>query len=1026
MSRPRVDAATNIDVTHSSETEAETNFNYSFFAAQDLLYMTGKWFFSGNKEDSLSSLRLTLERRDANKNLTPLKLSNIEVGDTFSNSIPLLMSNQSGRGVSINNFPLNSVREFNKITLRDDLQVGWQAELYRGEALIGVQTEPNRDGRYEFEDIKLFFGQNDLKVVLHGPQGQRREIEHEYFIGGGAVAPGEHFYSFSVIEQGVGVFDELLEGNSDDDFNSILFGDLDQSVDATFSDINSRGGVRAVFEYETGLTNLLALKFNHGFIDSDIGTVNVSRVGLVSSYGAVLSELSVASVTSDSESIEGAAVELSQQFKWLGLHHNVNYQRFFSGFSSEVVSRSNNVNRILTRSRYDVVGFLPQKSEWLPNLSYSFGVSRDKYDSGGDSILYSNRLSTRIKNVAFTNNLSGGTRRTGGNQTENLSGSFLFSLRNAFNYRNVSLRGGVNYRIKPESVADSLFFNTNFIYNPLLSMSVGLTHSLQGEEISTLSYNLTKRSKYYALSFNSRYSTTGFFSAGLGLDYSFDASLDTSIYGERIADKGKVVSRVFLDHNANGVFDEGDEAIEGAAIKISGVPSKSVSKENGFLEVPNLTSYKETDVTLDLGSLEDAYWVPMKPGKNIVPRPGSVARVDFALVNTGELEGYVTFRSGDKVRDVAGMLVSLYDLEGNFVKKTKSAYDGFYLLTGIKPGKYELRVEKAKLEKVGIKKSFAKSIEVTNDGGVLSGLDFALVHPDTQDYIDKLRDHRNLEYYERALALMLKVDKIIPPNLTFGKEEHSIFSAFRSGKYHRAISYYEKALSVVKSAHGEQSEYVARSYNNLGASWFFNGRTRKAKHYFQRANAILKKLYGHRHKTTSLVSNNLLKLELYQSREFLAFYEDLVDKTLRLSDPPPNSFRVVKNRIRQVNASQKVKAENARLINDGLASNNLVSNYLANNNDEPIRLYNEAYILLSQKLNREPRLLANCLNNIGVALYHDGRYLESLNFFDKASALLKEENDKQVNQNVLQDIVANLSVVKSLSASIAELGLPQG
>ena len=50
-------------------------------------------------------------------------------------------------------------------------RVGWDAELYRNGQLLAF-AENRADGRYEFIDVPLLYGQNRFEVVLYGPQGQ--------------------------------------------------------------------------------------------------------------------------------------------------------------------------------------------------------------------------------------------------------------------------------------------------------------------------------------------------------------------------------------------------------------------------------------------------------------------------------------------------------------------------------------------------------------------------------------------------------------------------------------------------------------------------------------------------------------------------------------------------------------------------------------------------------------------------------------------------------------------------------------
>ena len=70
---------------------------------------------------------------------------------------------------------------------------GWEAELYRNDQLIGY-FQSRGDGRYEFLDVPLLYGQNRMEVVLYGPQGQiRREIK-QMQVGIDSIPPQQTWY----------------------------------------------------------------------------------------------------------------------------------------------------------------------------------------------------------------------------------------------------------------------------------------------------------------------------------------------------------------------------------------------------------------------------------------------------------------------------------------------------------------------------------------------------------------------------------------------------------------------------------------------------------------------------------------------------------------------------------------------------------------------------------------------------------------------------------------------------------------
>ena len=90
------------------------------------------------------------------------------------------------------------------------LPAGWDAELYRNGQLIGFQ-EDDGDGRYEFLNVELFFGRNELEVVLYGPQGQVRREKTDFPVGFNQIEPGETYYWAGILQDDR----DLIEINPD-------------------------------------------------------------------------------------------------------------------------------------------------------------------------------------------------------------------------------------------------------------------------------------------------------------------------------------------------------------------------------------------------------------------------------------------------------------------------------------------------------------------------------------------------------------------------------------------------------------------------------------------------------------------------------------------------------------------------------------------------------------------------------------------------------------------------------------------
>ncbi|MEM8724863.1 MAG: carboxypeptidase regulatory-like domain-containing protein, partial [Pseudomonadota bacterium] len=146
------------------------------------------------------TVRLRAYRNDPEGNLLgPLKATQVAAGDVETLAGRLTGQTAIGRGAFVSNRPLGQASRFSATTLRGILPAGWDAELYRNGQLIAFQDDRG-DGRYEFLEIDLFFGRNELEVVLYGPQGQIRREKTSIPVGFNQIEPGQTYYWAGVVQ----------------------------------------------------------------------------------------------------------------------------------------------------------------------------------------------------------------------------------------------------------------------------------------------------------------------------------------------------------------------------------------------------------------------------------------------------------------------------------------------------------------------------------------------------------------------------------------------------------------------------------------------------------------------------------------------------------------------------------------------------------------------------------------------------------------------------------------------------------
>lgn len=636
LSWPTINSSYNFD--YDNET-ATFGANYSNLISGDLLFMNTEVFIAGDREDNLSNLRLRMGRQDPDGQLLgPLKVSEFSLGDVFSPQIPLVSTSQSGAGFQISSAPLLRESEFDRVNLRGDLQVGWEVELYRNEILLNAQTTPNADGRYEFLNVPMLFGANVIRLVFYGPQGQRREEVQRLNVGQNQTAPGKQYFRFATNFQNKDLFDV-------------------EDAETASTPIRGDGKARYTFEYQRGLNRWLSLAGNFASLPLEEGRRYFGTLGVRSGLLGASSRVDVTK-----NDIGGTALQAATLTNLMGLNIFLEHTRFFD-FQSE--REDNLFDPILHRSRTRLDSSLPSLG-FFPRIPWSITGELERSESGLDRIDLANRISMFLFRVSASNTLDWSLTR-GGNAEPVTTGTGTFQLNGRLS--KLSLRGSLNYGIKPDYELTSTSVTSDYRLNRDFSARLGVNRQLNGEQLTTYNTGLNRRFESFAVGLNGTYSDDGVFSVGSSITFSLGREPRRGrwmVSSDRMASTGTASARVFLDNNNNQAFDKGDEPIKDAKFRSGGRDRKT--DKDGIAFLTGLSSNRPTPIVLDTASLEDPFWIPAHKGYEVVTRPGRPALLNFPVTPTGEIDGTVYLRTGGTEKAVSNTQVQLVKT-GDVIKR---------------------------------------------------------------------------------------------------------------------------------------------------------------------------------------------------------------------------------------------------------------------------------------------------------------------------------------------------------------------
>lgn len=659
--------------------------SYTGYLTGDFLGMESSLFVSSTREHPSPDVRYTLGRHDPDAGLLgPLRARTVLFGSGVGMpSVPhvaLSTPAGDGHGFTLSNRPLNQPANFDRHTLEGDLPPGWDVELYYNEALIGFQRS-RQDGRYRFEDLPLSYGANEFRLVFHGPLGQQRVERRSFLLDRTATPAGAVHYN--------------LAQHRDDSGGVRSAGQIDWGLTSNLT--GSMGWVRlpdadGLAGPGASLYTKLALR---GFWSNVIVGTDLVR----SPAGAWLSD------TALKTRIGTVAVD----YNHLHLKH----------FTSEVFPSSGDPLRM--RDKLRLQSALPATAG-LPRLPVTLEVQRDHHASGSSSLLVGGRVSAFVRDTSVTNQL---IWQDMGRDTPSFFGALNASRR----LGDIGLTGQLGYSLQPDTRVDTIALAGEKRFGDGYLASIAVTRAFENRE-TVYSASLNKSQGQYGLGLNASYSRLGGLTLGLQVfiamgrepregRWNFDALPK--------ADTGAASVRVFLDNNGNGVLDDIEEQVSNAGVLVNGNRQAARTNDRGVAWLDRLPTRVPLDIALDVQTLDDPFWQPLRKGVRMVARPGHVAMIDLPVVQTTEIDGTVYLQEGSARRGVGNVTIELVDAAGTVVSSVRSSPDGYYVLAGVTAATYQLRASPVQLQQLGLRPQGSREVTTGADGKIVSGQDFVLV-----------------------------------------------------------------------------------------------------------------------------------------------------------------------------------------------------------------------------------------------------------------------------------------------------------
>ncbi len=203
----------------------EISSSYSALIASDIAPLNVQARISGDNADPLKAFKIKASRDFDDEYLTRLELGNVN-----TNSRGLLKSAaKETPSVRATNKPKTKAQKFDSLNIEGTAKEGWEVELYKNNTLLAFK-DINEEQYYNFKEVDIEYGENNIRVVKYGPQGQIEEEEQTYFVDSNLLAIDQFYYEASANENQI-----ILEGEYGFSSSTSLYGGTAFQNDALFA-----------------------------------------------------------------------------------------------------------------------------------------------------------------------------------------------------------------------------------------------------------------------------------------------------------------------------------------------------------------------------------------------------------------------------------------------------------------------------------------------------------------------------------------------------------------------------------------------------------------------------------------------------------------------------------------------------------------------------------------------------------------------------------------------------------------------
>lgn len=599
-------------------------------------------------------------------------VAQLRLGDAFATG----PRGRTLRGASVTNSPYLRPSVLGTVPFDGQLGAGWTVEAYRGGRLIGFDSV-NALGGFRF-DVPIQYGENPVDFIAYGPFGEVREFNQAYRVRPMSIPAGRFEYGLSL-----GACRTVLCGATG-------------NVDLRYG-ISDRWTVRAGMDH---------------FSRDSLGALNHPYVGVVGSIGNALQF--------EAEAVSNAVLRGAVLFEpSINLQVQLEANKFAQGVVMPILTPVARLDQVTLSAFYRPVQRL--------GSNYIEAAIDRIHSLTGDQISGRVGVSFQVANVRVLPSVrvQQETFMGGPRMTQSFLGTSVFMLPQPFLGRVLGLltaRASVEYMTGVGASSASAFVGLPI--TSWLRTETGATW-FRGTSAAfqlLIGIDLPGVRSYTTVTGGAGQPVTGsqyvsgsaiYNPARRGVDFSNTTALARS----------GIAGTVFLDANANGNRDEGEEPLSG--VRVVAGQTFSFSDSSGQYHVWDIMAFEPTIVAVDSATLASPLWVPAFAATMVELPPNRYRTLDIPVLPGGTVEGRVLQPSGAVA---AGGIVLVFTHRESGERRLLTTFgDGAFYAIGMRPGTWELSVDPKSLDALHATAdplTFTMAAEA--DGAAVEGLDVRL------------------------------------------------------------------------------------------------------------------------------------------------------------------------------------------------------------------------------------------------------------------------------------------------------------